>query len=73
MTITNALITIMATCPATVYQNVSKEPWNAYDYSVYDKALVRCQELDEEQSCIILFRKYNIHQYTVICGAVKDE
>lgn len=69
MTITNALITIMATCPATIYQNVSKEPWNAYDYKVYDRALVRCKELDEEMPCVKLYRKYKPRQYTVICGA----
>lgn len=64
---TSALF-INSSCPATVFQNDSKENWTRYDYEMYAVAQKRCGEIDENTPCLKLFKKYNIQQYTAICG-----
>jgi hypothetical protein len=49
-------------------ENASKEPWNAYDYSILEQTKHRCGELYPDSPCVKLFRKYNRKQYSVICG-----
>lgn len=58
-------------CPATVMQNVSSYPWNAYDRKILRQAQKRCGELYDDSPCVKLFRKYNKVQYSVICGKGK--
>jgi len=64
---TSALF-INSHCPATVFENTSQQPWTKYDYEVFAAAQKRCGEIDENTPCLKLFRKYNVQQYTVICG-----
>ena len=58
-------------CAMTVMQNVSKQPWNDYDRQMLQYATKRCAEMYEDAPCVKLFRKYNVQQYSVICGAKK--
>lgn len=62
------LLLFTLSCPDTKMENASKEPWNAYDYSILEQTKHRCGELYPDSPCVKLFRKYNRKQYSVICG-----
>lgn len=62
------LLLLAATCPETKMLNTSKEPWNDYDMSIYKYATKRCKELYSDAECVKLFKKYNVQQYSVVCG-----
>jgi hypothetical protein len=56
-------------CTAITLENVSHEPWNAYDFDRMRYAVKRCGELYEDAPCLHLWRKFDKRQYTAICGA----
>lgn len=58
-------------CPKTHMQNITKQPWTKYDYSMLDRATLRCGELYPDAPCVKLFRKFNFQSYSVICGGGK--
>jgi hypothetical protein len=58
-------------CPVPKMQNITKEPWTAYDRKEMKWVEKRCGELYPDARCVKLFRKFGHREYTVICGAAK--
>lgn len=65
--------TLAEECPKPTLQNVSKEPWTEYDKSILELAQKRCPELHPDAPCVVLFRKFDVQQYTVICGRQRGD
>jgi hypothetical protein len=62
-------MTLGHVCMAITLENVSPEPWNAYDFDRMNYSVRRCGELYPDAPCLRLWRKYEHQQYTAICGA----
>lgn len=65
------LIILALSCPEPLRQNVSGDPWNAYDKQEEQYCQKRCGELYDDSPCLKLFRKFEKQGYTCICGAKK--
>lgn len=56
-------------CPVTVWDNATSEPWTDFDRDMYQQVLKRCPVIyGKSFVCVTLFRKFNVQQYTVLCG-----
>lgn len=62
------LILLSATCPVTKMQNITKYPWNKYDYEILTYVKGRCSKIYPDAPCVKLFRKFGKQDYSVICG-----
>lgn len=64
---------ISLVCAATLWINLTKEPWNDHDKKIYRRAQHVCSSDDryKETPCVKKFIKSDIRTYRVLCGRSK--
>lgn len=70
---TTFIIVLALSCPATKVVNTSKFAWNDFDQSEMKYAQKRCGEIYNDAPCVKRFTKYNLNQYSVVCGEKRSE
>lgn len=59
---------IALACAEPKIVNTTPYPWNDFDKQTLARAKKRCGELYPASPCVKLIKKYNIQDYSVVCG-----
>lgn len=64
---------IAAICAATIWINLTKDPWNAHDKKIYKRAVQVCgtDVRYKDSPCVAKFIKKPERTYNVLCGGKK--